>query len=355
MEAIVLVGGLGTRLRPLTLDTPKPMVPVAGVPFLTHQLARLVAAGVDHVVLATSYRAEVFEAYFGDGAALGLRIDYVTEHEPLGTGGGIRNVAPMLDSGSADPVVVLNGDVLSGHDVAAQLARHAEFDAAVTLHLVRVEDPRAFGSVPTDADGRVTAFVEKSPEPVSDQVNAGCYVFRRSVIDEIPAGEVVSVERVTFPALLASGETLLGYLEDAYWLDVGSPAAVVRASADLVRGVAPSPAVSAPGESLVSPSAKVDGRADVSGGSSIGDDVTIEADAVVDGSVVLAGARVEAGAHVVRSIVGTGAVIGAGCRLEDAVIGTGAQLGARNELLGGARVWPGVVLADVSVRFSTDA
>jgi len=355
VEAIVLVGGLGTRLRPLTLDTPKPMVPVAGVPFLTHQLARLVAAGVDHVVLATSYRAEVFEAYFGDGAALGLRIDYVTEHEPLGTGGGIRNVAPMLDSGSADPVVVLNGDVLSGHDVAAQLARHAEFDAAVTLHLVRVEDPRAFGSVPTDADGRVTAFVEKSPEPVSDQVNAGCYVFRRSVIDEIPAGEVVSVERVTFPALLASGETLLGYLEDAYWLDVGSPAAVVRASADLVRGVAPSPAVSAPGESLVSPSAKVDGRADVSGGSSIGDDVTIEADAVVDGSVVLAGARVEAGAHVVRSIVGTGAVIGAGCRLEDAVIGTGAQLGARNELLGGARVWPGVALADVSVRFSTDA
>ena len=355
MEAIVLVGGLGTRLRPLTLDTPKPMVPVAGVPLLTHQLARLAAAGVDHVVLATSYRAEVFEAYFGDGAALGLRIDYVTETEPLGTGGGIRNVAPMLTSGAADPIVVLNGDVLSGHDIAAQLRLHAERDAAVTLHLVRVEDPRAFGSVPTDDDGRVTAFVEKSPEPVSDQINAGCYVFRRSVIDEIPPGEVVSVERVTFPELLAAGEIVLGYVEDAYWLDVGSPAAVVRANADLVRGVAPSPAVDAPGESLVSSSAKVDGRANVGGGSAIGDDVTIEADAVVDGSVVLAGARVETGAHVVRSVIGTGAVVGAGCRLEDVVIGTGAQLGARNELLSGARVWPGVVLADVSVRFSTDA
>ena len=355
MEAIVLVGGLGTRLRPLTLDTPKPMVPIAGVPFLTHQLARLAAVGVGHVVLATSYRAEVFEAYFGDGAALGLRIDYVTETEPLGTGGGIRNVAPMLTSAAADPVVVLNGDVLSGHDVAAQLRLHAERNAAVTLHLVRVEDPRAFGSVPTDPDGRVTAFVEKSPEPVSDQVNAGCYVFRRSVIDGIPAGAVVSVERVTFPGLLAARETVLGYVEDAYWLDVGSPAAVVRASADLVRGIAPSPAVRAPGESLASPSAKVDGRADVRGGSAIGDDVTVETGAVVDGSVVLAGARIETGAQVVRSVIGAGAIVGAGCRLEDAVIGTGARLGARNELLNGARVWPGVVLADLSVRFSTDA
>ncbi|HMC70535.1 MAG TPA: nucleotidyltransferase family protein, partial [Mycobacteriales bacterium] len=183
MEAIVLVGGLGTRLRPLTLDTPKPMLPVAGVPFLTHQLTRLAAAGVDHVVLATSYRPEVFEAHFGDGSALGLRVDYVTETEPLGTGGAIRNVASLLVSKPDDPVVVLNGDVLSGHDIGAQLTMHADADAAVTLHLVRVEDARAFGSVPTDDAGRVTAFVEKSPDPVSDQINAGCYVFRRSLID----------------------------------------------------------------------------------------------------------------------------------------------------------------------------
>jgi len=355
VEAIFLVGGLGTRLRPLTLDTPKPMLPVAGVPFLTHQLARLAAAGVDHVVLATSYRAEVFEAHFGDGAALGLRVDYVTETEPLGTGGGIRNVASMLTSDPVDPVVVLNGDVLSGHDMAAQLALHRDRDAAVTLHLVQVEDPRAFGSVPTEASGRVTAFVEKSPDPVSDQINAGCYVFRRSVIDAIPAGEVVSVERVTFPGLLAAGETVLGYVENAYWLDVGTPAAIVQASADLVRGVAPSPAVDAPGESLVSPSSKVDASAEVCGGSAIGDDVTIGAGAVVDGSVVLPGARIDAEARVVRCVVGATSVIGSGCRLEDVVVGTDARLGARNELLSGARVWPGVVLPDVAVRFSTDA
>src|SRR4051794_39403737 len=251
MEAIVLVGGQGTRLRPLTLDTPKPMLPVAGVPFLTHQLSRLRAAGVEHVVLATSYRAEVFAAHFGDGAGLGLRIDYVTEVDPLGTGGGIRNVVDRLDGGPRDPVIVLNGDILSGHDLRAQVDAHRAADAAVTLHLVHVDDPRAFGSVPTDGAGRVTAFVEKSPEPVSDQVNAGCYVFTRDVIDDIPPGVIVSVERDTFPTLLATGGTVVGVVDDGYWLDVGTPSALVRASADLVRGLVESPAVAAPGESLV--------------------------------------------------------------------------------------------------------
>src|SRR4051794_16415830 len=291
------------------------MLPVAGVPFLTHQLARLAAADVDHVVLATSYRAEVFEQHFGDGATLGLRVDYVTETEPLGTGGGIRNVAAMLSSDPDEPVVVLNGDVLSGHDISAQLKVHTASGAAVTLHLVRVDDPRAFGSVPTDEDGRVTAFVEKSPDPVSDQINAGCYVFRRSVIDAIPSGQVVSVERATFPALLESGETVLGYVDNAYWLDVGTPAAIVQASADLVRGVAPSPAVTEPGESLVSDAAQVDRSARVGGGSAVADHVVVGADAVVDGSIVLTGAHVEAGAEVVRSVIGKDAVVGPGCRL----------------------------------------
>jgi mannose-1-phosphate guanylyltransferase len=307
------------------------------------------------VVLATSYRAEVFEAYFGDGASLGLRIDYVTETEPLGTGGGIRNVASMLTSGPVDPVVVLNGDVLSGHDIAAQVKVHGEAAAAATLHLVRVDDPRAFGSVPTDEAGRVTAFVEKSPDPVSDQINAGCYVFRRSVIDTIPAGEVVSVERVTFPQLLAAGEPVVGYIDSSYWLDVGTPAAIVQASADLVRGVAPSPAVATPAEALVAQTARVDGSASVLGGSALADGVTIAAGAVVDASIVLSGAQVGADAEVVRCVVGAGAVVGAGCRLVDVVVGAGARLGARNELLDGARVWPGVSLPDVAVRFSSDA
>jgi mannose-1-phosphate guanylyltransferase len=354
VEAIVLVGGQGTRLRPLTLTTPKPMLPAAGVPFLTHQLAAAKAAGVDHVVLATSYRPEVFTDHFGDGSALGLRIDYCTEAEPLGTGGGIRHVAGLLDSGADDPVLVLNGDILSGHDVAAQVAAHRAASAAVTLHLVTVADARAFGSVPTDDDGRVTAFVEKSPTPVSDQVNAGCYVFTRSVIDAIPADRVVSVERETFPQLLSEGAVVLGHLDNGYWLDVGTPAAYVQASADLVRGVVASPAVAGPGDRLLAAGTDVAAGAVVTGGAFLAADVVVGAGATVDGSVVMVGARIGAGATVTGSAIGPGAVVGDGCVLADAVVGAGARVGAGNELRHGARVWPDVVLADRAVRFSSD-
>ena len=355
MEAVVLVGGQGTRLRPLTITTPKPMLPVAGVPFLTHQLARARAAGVDHVVLATSYKAEVFVDHFGDGASLGLRIDYVTETEPLGTGGGIRNVADRLESSPGDPVLILNGDVLSGHDLSAQVEAHGKSGAVATLHLVRVPDPRAFGSVVIDADGRVLEFVEKSPEPVSDLINAGTYVFTRRLIDEIPARQVVSVERETFPGLLQRGSLMHAYVDASYWLDLGTPAAFVRASADLVRGVVSSPAVSATGERLVAPGANVDATAAVVGGSYVESGAVISPGATVDGSVVLSGANIGARASVAASVIGANASIGADCHLADAVIGDGASVGARNELIAGARVWPGVVLPDVAVRFSTDS
>jgi mannose-1-phosphate guanylyltransferase len=270
----------------------------------------------------------------------------VTEVEALGTGGGIRNVADRLESAAAEPVFVLNGDVLSGHDMAAQLHRHHDAGAAATLHLVRVPDPRAFGSVPTDGDGRVRAFVEKSPQPVTDQVNAGCYVLTRAVIDAIPAGQVVSVERDVFPQLLADGAVLSGYLDDAYWIDVGTPASYVRASADLVRGLVTSPLVATAGESSTAPDAQVAGDAHLLGGSAVGPGALIEDGAVVDGSVVLAGARVGAGAKVLRSVVGAAASVGAGAVLEDAVIGDAAYVGARNRLLVGARLWPRVTLPD---------
>ena len=165
LEAILLVGGQGTRLRPLTIGTPKPLLPTAGVPFLAHQFAKAAAAGITHVVLATAYRASMFAECFGDGAAFGLEISYVHEAKPLGTGGAIRNAASGLRSGPDSPVVVLNGDVLSGHDISAQIDLHRKADAAVTLHLVEVPDPARFGCVPIDDDGRVTAFLEKTPTP----------------------------------------------------------------------------------------------------------------------------------------------------------------------------------------------
>ncbi|MDX6212668.1 MAG: mannose-phosphate guanylyltransferase [Frankiales bacterium] len=330
------------------------MLPAAGVPFVHHQLAQAKAAGIDHVVLATSYKAEVFEAHFGDGSSLGLDLEYVTETEPLGTAGGIRNVASRLRGGPGDPVVIFNGDVLSGHDIAAQLALHRSRDAAVTLYLTEVDDPRAFGCVPTDADGRVTAFLEKTPEPVTNRINAGCYVFRRSVIDAIPAGRPVSVERETFPGLLAAGELVVGFVDTSYWLDLGTPEAYVTGCRDLVTGRAPSPAVAHVGESLVLPGASVAPDAWLSGGTSIGAGAVVGAGARVVGSVVFDGARIGAGTLVENSVVGADAVIGAGCVIMDTVIGDGARVGARNELLHGARVWTGAVLADCAVRFSTD-
>lgn len=354
MEAVVLVGGQGTRLRPLTLTTPKPMLPAANVPFLSHQLAIARAAGVEHVVLATSYRAELFAAYFGDGSAVGMRLDYVTETEPLGTGGGIRNVVDRLESGPDDPVVVLNGDVLSDHDLAGQIAGHCESRAAVTLHLVHVDDPRAFGSVPTDADGRVTAFVEKSPRPVSNQVNAGCYVFRRSVLDAIPPARVVSVERDVFPQLLRAGEMVRGHVDDGYWLDVGTPAAYVRAGADLVRGLIRSPALSVTGEATVDPSADVHPDATLTGGTAVGPGARVDAGAVVDGSVVMAGAVIGRGAVVGATALGRDVQVATDCVLRDAVVGDGAHIGAGNELTAGARVWPGITLPAGAVRFSSD-
>ncbi|MGW6769718.1 sugar phosphate nucleotidyltransferase [Streptomyces sp. NPDC055037] len=357
-EAILLVGGKGTRLRPLTARTPKPMVPAAGVPFLTHQLARARAAGVEHIVLATSYLAEVFEPYFGDGSSLGLSLEYVTERDPLGTGGAIRNVASRLDSGPGDPVLIFNGDILTGLDIRALVRTHASSGADVSLHLTRVEDPRAYGLVPTDANGRVTAFLEKPQTPeeiVTDQINAGAYVFRRSVIDSIPEGRPVSVERETFPDLLAVGAHLQGMVDSTYWLDLGTPQAFVRGSADLVLGRAPSPAVPGQcGERLILPTARVAPDAKLTGGTVIGAAALIGEGARIAGSAILDGAIVEPGAVITDSLIGAGARVGARAVLSDVVVGDGAVVGPDNELRQGVRVWCDAVLPAGAVRFSSD-
>ena len=356
LEAIVLVGGQGTRLRPLTLSAPKPLLPTAGVPFLAHLLARAAASGVTHIVLATCYKADMFAASFGDGSAFGLSIDYVQEEVPLDTAGGIRNAAASLrGTGAGDPVVVLNSDILSGHDLGAQVDLHRKTDAAVTLHLVEVDDPSRFGVVPTDSSGRVTAFLEKTPNPVTNLINAGCYVFRRDVIDRIPAGRRVSVERETFPSLIEAGDLVMAYPESAYWLDVGTPGTFVRGSCDLVLGRLASSALPGPtGPALLLPGASAAGDASVTGGTVLGAGATVGAGAAVDGSVLFDSAAVGEGAVVRDSIVGRGALVAAGAVLDGAVIGDEAFIGSGNELTHGIRIWPGVRLEPGSVRFSSD-
>jgi mannose-1-phosphate guanylyltransferase len=335
------------------LAVPKPLLPTAGLPFLTHLLSRIAEAGIEHVILGTSYKAETFEAEFGDGARLGLQMEYVTEERPLGTGGGIANVASTLRN---DTVVVFNGDVLSGVDLTAMLAANHQRDADVTMYLVRVGDPRAFGSVPTDADGNVVAFLEKTEDPPTDQINAGCYIFKREILDRIPRGREVSVEREVFPALLAAGAKVCGFVDSGYWRDMGTPEDFVRGSADLVRGLAPSPALGGRrGESLVHDDATVAPGAVLIGGTVVGRGAQIGPGVRLDGAVIFDGATVEAGAMVERSIIGFGARIGPRSLIRDGVIGDGADIGARCELLRGARVWPGVLIPDCGIRYSSDA
>jgi mannose-1-phosphate guanylyltransferase len=278
-------------------------------------------------VLATSYHADLFKPVLGDGARWGVRLDYVREEEPLGTGGAIRNVADVLGDDPHGAVVILNGDILSGHDLPGQLR---DFETPrdgqrvdVSLHLVGVEDARPFGCVPTDASGRVLDFVEKSDDPVTNQINAGCYVFRRDVVDLIPSGQVVSVERETFPGLVADGRLVVGYVESAYWRDVGTPEALVAASREVVLGIAPTPAVEPAPPARVDAEATV-GEATVVDGSLLLAGARVADGAVVSGSVLMAGARVEAGARVVDSVLGPGSVAGPGAVLEQVALGDDA-------------------------------
>jgi mannose-1-phosphate guanylyltransferase len=352
LDAVILVGGKGTRLRPLTLSAPKPMLPTAGLPFLAHLLSRVAAAGIEHVILSTSYQASVFAAEFGDGSQLGLQIDYVTEADPLGTGGGIANVAGQLRH---DTAMVFNGDVLSGADLGQLLEFHQANQADVTLHLVRVGDARAYGCVSTE-DGRVTAFIEKAEDPPTDQINAGTYVFERKIIDRIPRGRPVSVEREVFPALLADrGVKVCGYVDATYWRDMGTPEDFVRGSADLVRGIAPSPALGGHrGEQLVHDGAAVAPGAVLIGGTVVGRGAEIGPGVRLDGAVIFDGVKVEAGSVIERSIIGFGVRIGPRALIRDGVIGDGADIGARCELLRGARVWPGIAIPDGGIRYSSD-
>ena len=307
--AILLVGGFGTRLMPLTKNTPKPMLTVAGVPVTEHQLAMAKSAGITEIVLATSYLSEVFIPYFGDGSKWGMKIKYAVEEKPLGTGGAIRNAAQLLESDES--VVVLNGDVLSSHNVAEQIRQHEAHDADVTLHLTEVEDARAFGCVPTDGDGRVTAFLEKMENPLTNQINAGCYVFNPRVISTIPLDTVVSVERETFPQLVDSGAKVFGYLENAYWLDIGTPRALLKASIDIVTRS---------GQFLAMAGSTIDPTAVITGGSCIGPNSSVGAGAVIDGSIIEAGCVVGPNARITDSFVATGAKVDNGAKITSSCV-----------------------------------
>jgi mannose-1-phosphate guanylyltransferase len=309
------------------------MLPVAGVPFIAHQIAQAQAAGINKIVLATSYLAQTFTDYFGDGSDFGVELIYAVEESALGTGGAIRNAAEFLTGTPDSSIVIFNGDVLSGHDLLGQIAAHERSKADVTLYLTKVKDARAYGCVPCDQSGRVLDFLEKMENPVTDLINAGCYIFKRSIIDQIPANKVVSVERETFPNLLKSGANIRGFIDNSYWLDVGNPQALLTASRDLAIGKISSPAVeNRINDCVISPSAKINSTAKISGGSTIGDDVSVEAGVEIIGSIISEGVQISTNAQIKNSILGRSVVVGHSAQIIGSVVADGEKIAEKSIL-----------------------
>lgn len=307
MKALILAGGLGTRLRPLTNTRPKHLLPIANRPHIEHVFDLLQRHGVDEVVLLTSYLAEAFETTVGQAASRGLAVHVTHEEEPLGTAGALRNAEEFASDGT---FLVFNGDVLMDIDLGEVLEFHRDRGAEATIVLTPVDDPSAYGVVPTEQGGRVLGFIEKPPrdEAPTNLINAGIYVLEPSVLERIPRGEVWSAERQLFPGLVEEGARLFAVAAESYWMDIGTPEKFLQANLDALSGRyrdAQLPELT--GGSLIGEGAKIDGDAQVSS-ASIGGDAVIEAGAVVEESVLLPRAVVEAGAIVRRSILGEASI-----------------------------------------------
>lgn len=336
MRAVVLVGGLGTRLRPLTSSTPKQMLPVAGRPMIERVLASLRPHGVDDAVLSLGYQPTAFTEAYPDGRCAGVDVHYAEEPEPLDTAGAIRFAAES--AGIRERFLVVNGDVITDLDVSALVAFHERAGAEATIALTKVDDPSHFGVVPTDGDGRVTAFVEKPPvdEAPTDLINAGYYVFEPSVLDRIPGDRPVNVERETFPAMVADG-TLFALADPAYWLDVGTVERYLQANLDVLDGVRPVTSAE-PGRAIV------DGEALAP--VLLGEGSCIRTGAVVGRSVIGAGAVVGDGARVEGSVLLPGARVGDDAIVRDSVLGAGSSVGRRAVLDGYAVLGDGAAVSD---------
>lgn len=331
MKAVVLVGGEGTRLRPLTHTTPKPLLPIANEAFLDRQLAWMARHGVDEVVLSLGYLPDAFVAHFPNGRFGDIRLCYAVEPEPLGTAGAIRFAADI--AGIDERFVVCNGDVLTSLDLGALVRFHDEHRAAATIHLVRVPDPSAFGVVPTFPDGEVKAFVEKPPpgQAPTDWINAGTYVLEPAVLERIPPKINVSIERETFPRMLDARGNLYAMASDVYWIDIGTPDKYLAAHLDVMRGALGLPPVADAHEHepgvWVQPGAVIDPAARLVPPVLVGRDSVIGPGAWVSASSIGAGCTVGYGARVERSVLHDGARVGRAADVADSVLGVDVEVG----------------------------
>lgn len=292
MKALFLAGGMGTRLKPLTDNLPKPLVPVMVKPILERNMLKLKECGVDEIILSTCYKADKIEKYFGDGAKLGLKIKYICEDTPLGTGGAIKNAAEFFD----DTFIIFNADIFSDINITEMIKFHKEKSAAVTIAVTKVENPSKYGVIEYDENLYAKSFTEKPEllEIKSDYINAGIYIFEPNVLKEIPEGEVVSIERETFPQLLQKGYPVAVYKSDAYWMDIGDIEKYNKIHQDILNGTCPLPEFMDENQHVF-----------------IGENATIHATAKIIPPVYI-GENAKIGAY---STIGPNTVIGNGCRV----------------------------------------
>lgn len=363
---MILVGGEGTRLRPLTSTVPKPVVPLVDRPFIAYMLQWLAEHGVDDVIMSCGFLATSVRNVLGDGSAYGLRLRFVEEPDPRGTAGALKFAESMLD----ERFLMLNGDVLTDIDLSAQIAQHECTGAKATLALVPVEDPSAYGLVHLDAQNAVLDFVEKpSPDQIdTNLISAGAYVLDREVLELVPPDRKVSIEREIWPLLVGNG--LYGFPSDSYWLDIGTPDRYLKATFDIIEGNVATEVRERLGNKYlaVAPEAEVLGRAIPPAVLERG--VRIAEDAHAGSLVVLGqGVSLAGGASVERAVVLDGTEIGAGCTLRDCIVaagcrigprthisggvvlGEGVTIGADNVIAGGARIFPGVTIPDGAIKF----
>ncbi|MFZ0041803.1 MAG: NDP-sugar synthase [Solirubrobacteraceae bacterium] len=369
MQALILAGGQGTRLRPLTSTVPKPVVPLVGRPFISYMIEWLRGHGVDDVILACGFMAEGVQSVLGDGSSLGVRLRYIEEPEPLGTGGALKFAEDLLD----ERFFMLNGDLLTDINLTAQLREHERTGARATIALIAVEDPSAYGLVRRRDDFSVREFVEKPrPDEVdTNLVNAGAYILEREILDQMaPAGTRVSIEREVFPALVGRG--LYGHEVSGYWVDIGTPERYLQATFEILEGevqteigaeVARSGGVLVQGDrggiagvvhapAIVGEGCSIAADAIVAARSVLGRGVTVGAGAHIESSVLLDGASVGAGSRISGSIIGRNARIGDRCRVHtEVVLGEGVEVGSDNTLASGMRIFPGVQLPDSAIAF----
>ena len=367
MQALILAGGEGTRLRPLTSTVPKPVVPLVDRPFITYMLEWLHSHGVDDVVMSCGFMAQGVHNVLGDGSQLGIRLRYVEEPRPLGTGGAVKYAEPLLE----ERFLMLNGDVLTDLDLSAQITQHERTGAQATLALIAVEDPSAYGLVRLADDRSVVEFLEKpAPDQIVDAnlVSAGAYVLERSVLELLPPAQPASIERDVFPNLV--GDRLFGYVADGYWLDIGTPQRYLQGTFDILEGTVETEVGRRLGDTylevpedvesegrivppaLVGPGCRIGPGARVGSRAVLGHGVKVGAETIIDGSVVLNGAEIGEHCTLQNCIVGAGVRVGSGTHVEgEAVLGEGVTIGADNVIAHGARIFPGVDLPDGAIRF----